>query len=124
MFKAANPAVQDFYFNDITTKFNLKISERDRLFVTMYYGRDKFLADEQTDLTSGIEWGNTSLTLRWNHIFGPRLFANTTIYSSNYDYFLHTNYDAQTYWNSRITGTHLQSDFNWYFNPKTISSLG
>ncbi len=124
MFKAANSAVQDFYFNDFTTKFNLRLSERDHLFITMYYGRDKYLANEQPDLTSGLEWGNSSLTLRWNHLFSPRLFSNTTIYSSKYDYFLHTNYDAQLYWNSRITGTHLQSDFNWYLNPKNQIKFG
>lgn len=132
--KAVNPNVKDFYFNDFTSKLNFRLGEKNRLFLTLYNGKDKFITQESATTTSGLEWGNTSFTARWNHLFGPRLFMNTTMYTSKYNYFLHTNYTLGEHWNSHISSGQIKSDFtflpspqlkihyglkagNYYFNP-------
>ena len=114
--KILNPSVEDFHFTDFTAKFNVKLGKRDRLFLTLFSGKDVFL-NKPAAVRNGLEWFNNSLTLRWNHVYGNRLFSNTTFYTSKYDYSLYTDYDAKIYWNSDITSSNLKSEFTWYCNP-------
>jgi len=83
------PNLIKLHFYDFTTKTNIKMSRRDRLYLTFYKGEDKFRMKSGDADTSGLNWGNTSLTMRWNHIFGTRLFTNTTLATSKYDYYLY-----------------------------------
>ncbi|NBP58968.1 hypothetical protein EBU71_20965, partial [bacterium] len=69
------------YFYDLTMKANYSIGQKDKLFVSGYLGRDVFGVDE-----FGFNWGNATLTTRWNHLFSNKLFSNTTAFYSNYDY--------------------------------------
>ncbi|MCB0490776.1 MAG: carboxypeptidase-like regulatory domain-containing protein, partial [Cyclobacteriaceae bacterium] len=71
------------YFYDINAKFNWKLSHKDKIYLSGYFGRDlnKFLS-----LQYAIDWGNATSTIRWNHLFNDRLFSNTTLLYSNYDY--------------------------------------
>jgi hypothetical protein len=100
------------------------MGQNDRLFVTLYNGKDKFINEESLSNVNGLEWGNTSLTLRWNHVFGERLFSNTTFYTSKYNYYLHTNYTEGLYWNSHISSSHLKTEFSWYLNPNNQINYG
>jgi hypothetical protein len=125
VFKAIQPDIRDFYFTDYTTKFNIQLTKKDRLFVSFYRGQDKFLINNPADsLMNGLEWTNTAFTMRWNHVFGERLFSNTTMYSSMYNYYLHTDYDNGYNWNSRINGSHLKSEFTYYINPQNQIKFG
>lgn len=117
------PAIDEFYFNDINLKFNVKIGQKDRIFLTLYSGKDSFLAIDNAKKI-GLQWGNNSATLRWNHVFRKRLFVNTTLYSSKYDYFLHTDYDRNLYWNSHISSANLKTEFTWFIQPKIKSRFG
>lgn len=81
----------DYFFFDLNAKLNYKLSENDRVFLSFYYGGDRsFLThEEETEefrdfLEIELGWGNTISALRWNHIFGARLFANTTLTFSEY----------------------------------------
>lgn len=121
--KLLNPSVEDFHFTDFTAKFNVKLGKRDRLFLTLFSGKDVFL-NKPANVRNGLEWFNNSLTLRWNHIYGNRLFSNTTFYSSKYDYSLYTDYDKKIYWNSDITSSNLKSEFTWYCNPRHKINFG
>ncbi|NJK86553.1 MAG: hypothetical protein HC906_11880 [Bacteroidales bacterium] len=76
------------------------------------------------NISSGLEWGNNLLAIRWNHIFGKRLFTNTTFYTSKYDYYLHTNYEAKNSWNSNLTGSALKSECTWYLTPRQTVKFG
>ena len=87
------------YFTDINAKINHKLSERDRLYLSVYYGRDVISVDDtstseyqeqkSTDRTLiDMRWGNTLYHARWNHIFSPKLFANLTL---GYDRFTLSN---------------------------------
>ncbi len=70
------------YFYDLNAKFNYELGQKDKLFVSGYFGKDKLGFGEQFS----IDWGNSTGTLRWNHIFNKKLFSNTSLIYSNYDY--------------------------------------
>lgn len=107
-------------FYDFNTKFNVAINKNNRLYFSFYSGQDNF---EDVD-NSGIQWGNFAGTLRWNHIFNSKLFSNTTLYSSWYNYYLITsvqNYDA---WHSSIANLSLKTDFNYFITPENNLYFG
>ena len=79
-----------FYFGDVNAKLNHRFSDTDRLYLSLYWGRDVMgmrnsRKDEYQQFSSertseqDIHWGNTLYHLRWNHIFSPKLFANTML---------------------------------------------
>ncbi|HEY0653144.1 MAG TPA: TonB-dependent receptor [Chryseosolibacter sp.] len=111
--------VKQFNFADVTAKINVKLNASNRVYLSFYTGGDNYFANN-----SGIAWSNTALTLRWNHIFSERLFLNTTFSGSNYDYFLHTNVDAGTRWNSKIANLSMKSDFSYFVNPESEVTFG
>ena len=68
-----------YYFYDLNTKINYKFSDKDRLYLSGYFGRDVFdFKNGKQSLNIKIPWGNATGTLRWNHVFNKKLFANTT----------------------------------------------
>jgi hypothetical protein len=121
--KAANPNVETFYFADFNSKFNFRLGKRDRIYLTLFTGKDAFISKPDA-VRNGLEWGNSSATLRWSHIYGNRLFSNTTLYASKYDYSLYTDYDKKIFWNSDITGANLKSEFSWYMTPRNNLRFG
>ena len=79
------------YFYDLNMKINHKISNKDRIFLSSYMGRDNFGVDYQEndrdysdELNFGLGYGNITSTLRWNHLFNNKLFSNTTLTYSRY----------------------------------------
>ena len=76
-----NPfAGSGYYFYDLTTKLNYRISDKDRLFLSGYFGRDVFdFSDENNGFAIQIPWGNATTSLRWNHLFNDKLFMNTSL---------------------------------------------
>ena len=66
---------------------NYKFSEKDRLYLSGYFGRDVFdFVNDKRSFRSNIPWGNSTTTLRWNHVFNKRLFANTTAVYNDYKF--------------------------------------
>lgn len=90
------PVKAGYYFYDMNSKVNFKLGEKDRLYVSGYFGNDKFYARQRnnglagTDLSStlntSIRWGNITSVARWNHQFNNRLFGNLTAYYSQYNF--------------------------------------
>lgn len=83
-----------YYFYDLNAKVNHKFSDRSRLFLNFYNGKDHFMNDVKeidgndktlSDDKSKMNWGNTIASARWNYIFNNRLFSNTTVAYSKYD---------------------------------------
>ncbi len=109
-------------FYDLTFKTNYKFSEKDRIFLSAYLGRDNFQFGEQ----AGFNWGNSTGTLRWNHLFSEKLFANLTFYYSDYDYQIKFFSDPQNKfdWNARIVNYSLKPEFTLYLNPRNIIRYG
>jgi len=82
-----------YYFYDLNAKVNHKISNRDRVFLSVYGGRDKFYFNERYSFDSenedytdiGLGWGNLTAAARWNRQWTPKLFSNTTLTYSQYN---------------------------------------
>jgi len=121
--KAANPTVESFHFSDFTSRFNVRMGKRDRLYLTLFSGKDAFINKPGT-VSNGLAWQNTAATLRWSHVYGSRLFSNTTLYGSKYNYSLYTNYESNFAWNSDIRSTNLKTEFSWYITPKNNVKFG
>lgn len=74
------------YFYDLNAKVNYKIGENDRIFLSGYFGRDVLGLRTNT----GIDWGNATGTLRWNHIMGEKTFSNASLIYSSFSYDINT----------------------------------
>ncbi len=74
-----------YYFYDLNAKINHEFSAKDKLYLSGYFGQDKFsVKNKVDDFNSRIGWGNSSSTLRWNHQFSKKLFTNTSLIFSKY----------------------------------------
>ncbi len=74
----------DYYFYDTNAKVNWKLSSKDRLFLSFFKGQDDVKYNETKGIAYDINFGNTTATLRWNHIFGQKLFLNTSLIHNEY----------------------------------------
>lgn len=110
------------YFYDFNAKANYKLGENDRLYMSGYFGRD---VNGFGDLFR-IEWGNTTGTLRWNHIYNSKLFSNVTLVYSNFDYFLGSGLgDGLGFeWDSKIRDLSAKVDYNYFINPNNQLRFG
>lgn len=109
------------YFYDLNAKVNYKLGDKDRLYLSGYFGRDKLGYQNQF----GINWGNGTGTLRWNHIFNEKLFSNTSLIFSNYDYNIFVRTDANEF-NifSQIRDWNIKEEFQWYLNNRNNIRFG
>jgi len=111
------------YFYDANFKVNYIFSQKDRIFLSGYFGRDMFKVN-MTDKFS-MSWGNYTVTLRWNHIFNEKLFSNYTLISSNYNYELDANITGMGFkWLSELKDYSLKSDFGYYLNTNNTVKFG
>ncbi len=118
-FNALNAKVDKLYFYDLVGKMNFKLNRQNRLYFSFYTGSDIF-----NDQNQGISWTNSTGTIRWNHLFSDRLFANTTFYGSKYDYFLYTDIASNDKWSSHIGNVSLKTDFTWFVRPDNMVTFG
>src|SRR5690606_2494471 len=77
-----------YYFYDLNAKASYRLSDKDRVFLSGYFGRDvfDFSGTNPGDPDFRIPWGNATLAARWNHVFGPKLFMNATATFSDYSF--------------------------------------
>src|SRR6201999_264359 len=75
------------YFYDLNAKASYKLSDNDRIYLSGYYGKDVLGLSN----LFGLNWGNATATLRYNHIFNPKLFSNTSLVYSDYTYNINVN---------------------------------
>lgn len=109
------------YFYDLNLKANYYLGEKDRLFISGYFGKDVLRSDN----LSGINWGNATSTLRWNHIFSSKLFSNTSLIFSNFNYKIQSNGDESSIrLFSQIRDWNFKEDLQWYANNKNTLSFG
>ena len=105
-----------YYFYDLNTKVNYQFSEKDRLYLSGYFGRDVFdFRNAQRSFSTNIPWGNATATLRWNHVFNRKLFANTTLLYNNYKFAF--NASQEDFNLSLASGIHdltAKTDFDFY----------
>ncbi|MBX9784611.1 MAG: TonB-dependent receptor [Chitinophagaceae bacterium] len=129
-----------YYFYDLNAKFNYKFSEKDRLYVSGYFGRDVFtFKNKERSFNARIPWGNSTGTIRWNHVFNSKMFANTSVVWNDYQFEFggaQSNFEINL--KSAIRDVTAKIDFDYYpfsghqlkygvtytyhrFNPQTTS---
>lgn len=101
-------------FFDLSAKVNWTIDGKNRIYASAYASRDAFYASLLQQVHHQ-KWHNETATLRWNHIYTPRLFANTTLTYSNYRFRQHQNSDARSFnWLSGMKEFVAKIDFDRY----------
>jgi hypothetical protein len=109
------------YFYDFNAKVNHRFNDNNRVFVSAYFGRDIFKNE-----FASMGFGNRTMTVRWNHLFSPRLFSNFMLVHSQYDYEIGTpsgRPDAFL-WKSSMQDNTLKADFNFYISPAFTFRFG
>ena len=107
------------YFYDLNTKSNFKIDEKNTLFLSGYFGRDKFSLNN----TFSNTYGNSTFNLRWNHLINDKTFSNTSLIYSDYYYGLTLDFIGFN-WNSGIKNLNIKFDLKNYFNENIQFNYG
>ncbi|MCS6980881.1 MAG: TonB-dependent receptor [Flavobacteriales bacterium] len=105
-----------YYFYDMNTKLHYRISEKDKLYLSGYFGRDVFsFVNREVGFRAAIVWGNATTTLRWNHQFNKKLFSNLMAVFTDYKFRFEgdqNNFRFKLFSGVRDYG--LKADFNYY----------
>ena len=114
------------FFYDFNAKINWRVNDKNRLFLSAYYGRDKFsYKDKAADFEVNMPWGNATTSLRWNHLFNKKLFLNTSFIFSDFKFeFGGQQSDFEFKLFSGIRDYNLKTDFNFYPNIRHNIKFG
>jgi hypothetical protein len=108
------------YFYDLNMKANYRLGDRDKIFLSGYFGRDVMGISG-----IGVRWGNGTGTLRWNHIFSDKLFLNTSAILSNYQYSVDVTAAGNVFGiTSSIHDYSFKTGFEYYLNEKNKIKFG
>jgi hypothetical protein len=109
------------YFYDLNLKASYRLGEKDRVYISGYFGQDKLgLAD-----LFGISWGNSTGTLRWNHQFNAKLFSNTSLIYNDYRYDIDINTaNLEGTIKSRIKDWNLKEELTFFPNTRNTIRIG
>ncbi|NLU39068.1 MAG: TonB-dependent receptor [Bacteroidales bacterium] len=121
------------YFHDLNLKVNHIFSDRSRLFFSAYHGKDKgYMGDKSTNKyeldgykvnseeenNMELSWGNTIASLRWNYLIGKKLFSNTTLTYSNYNF----GFGMEAELNDLIEKTREYNFYKYYSGIEDLSA--
>lgn len=110
------------YFYDVNAKVSWKANNKNRFFVAFYSGRDQLKFDRGT---AGFGWGNSTGTFRWNHLFNERLFLNTSVIASKFDYQLEIKDPVMGFkWTSGLKEFTVKNDFSYFINTNNELTFG
>jgi hypothetical protein len=107
------------YFYDLNTKLNYKLNKNNNVYVSGYFGRDIFSLNQSFTNT----YGNSTLNVRWNHLYSDKVFSNLSMIYSDYYYGLQLDFVGFN-WNSGIKNYNLKYDFKYYASDKLKLSYG
>ncbi|MFC5270877.1 carboxypeptidase-like regulatory domain-containing protein [Adhaeribacter terreus] len=121
-----------YFFYDANAKINYDLGPKDKLYLSGYFGRDKFyvhLKDSENKDQFNTAWGNGTATLRWNHLLSDRLFANTSFIFSQYRFGIDYDFatpDVQTNFQyiSGIRDLSLKTDLDYYLSTSHFLKIG
>ncbi|MGA0557789.1 TonB-dependent receptor [Larkinella sp. VNQ87] len=124
--------VAGYYFYDLNAKANYDFGPKNKLYLSGYFGQDRFYADEKEEgIKIGLNWGNATATLRWNHLISEKAFSNTSLIFSNYKFQISSdelnfqNEDAFSLrYTSGIRDFSLKHDVDLYPSPQHSLRLG
>jgi hypothetical protein len=109
------------YFYDINAKVNYRLDDKNAFYLSGYFGKDVLGLKDNFE----TNWGNQTATLRWNHIFTNKLFSNTSLIYSNYNYIVQsftTNNDFKVL--SKIRDFNVKEDLEYFFSDKNTLRFG
>lgn len=107
-------------FYDLTSKINWIVNDKNTVFLSAYFGKDNF----GTDLFK-FKYGNSTTTLRWNHIYNSKWFSNITTFYSKYNYTLKfKNSNTEFLWNANITNYSIKADYSYFMNSRNTLKFG
>ena len=121
-----------YYFYDLTAKVNYDLGKKNKVYLSGYFGRDKFYSkykDDYGKMEDGLFWENATATARWNHLFNNKLFANASFIFSNYRFSIYenlTNDQGKLSLNylSGIRDYSLKYDLEYHPNPNHVIRAG
>jgi len=108
-----------YNFYDVNAKMNFELNEKDHLFISLFNGNDRANYYSANSLNYRTDFGNSTGTLRWNHLFGNKIFANTSIIYNDYHLALAT--EQNSYYSLLYTGIKdltAKTDFTFTPNVK------
>jgi len=124
------------YFYDLNTKISYNLNPNNKLFLSGYFGRDVFSIND----TFSNTFGNSTLNLRWNHLFSEKLFSNISLIYSDYYYGLELTfvdfqfdsgirnfnfkYDLTHYLSNNIELSYGLNSIYYRFNPGDVKPTG
>ncbi|MFH0896036.1 MAG: TonB-dependent receptor [Bacteroidota bacterium] len=109
------------FFYDMNAKANYKFNDKNRIFLSGYFGNDVLGMGN----TMGINWGNATGTFRWNHLFSDRLFSNTSLIFSNYTYKINVDIGGNKMdLISRIQDYNVKQDYQYFVSTKSKIKFG
>jgi len=115
----------NYNFHDVNAKLNWKINSKDRIYLSFYQGKDKARLKSGDGINYTILFGNTTGTFRWNHLFGPKLFVNTSIIYNKYDQdvsAIQDNFFSQTI--TRLEDVNGKTEFQYFPSPSHSIRFG
>ncbi|MBK8819235.1 MAG: TonB-dependent receptor [Saprospiraceae bacterium] len=116
----------NYYFYDINTKWNYIFSEKDRIYFSGYFGKDVLKFRQPTrDFVFDLPYGNSTGTLRWNHVFTQKLFMNMSLIYNDYRFQVsggQDNFSFKLF--SGVKDWNLKTDFDYYLNPRHSLKYG
>ncbi len=139
----------NYYFYDVNAKANYSLSKKDKIYISFYGGGDRFenpkesievtdeLKVEEKD-NQFLDWGNTIGSIRYNRIWGNKLFSNLTFNFSKYQFateeFLGSRRTVQDTlqseefdfgkYNTAIEDWSAKLDFDYFPNSTTRVKVG
>lgn len=120
-FLGDNLSGSNIYFYDLNAKVTQTLNENNRLYVSAYHGFDKFFLQDMM----GLSYGNSSTTIRWNHVFSDRLTSNLSLIGSKYDYNIDIIYNPYDFTLSAgSSGAKMAYDFTMLWNEKHTTKFG
>lgn len=109
------------YFYDLNGKANFAINDKNKIYVSGYFGKDVLGMGNNF----GIDWGNATATVRWNSIINSKLFSNTSFIYSKYNYNIGIESNGKDLnIQSNIEDWNLKQDFSYYHNDKNTMRFG
>ena len=106
-----------YFFYDLTAKLNWRLSDKDRLYLSSYFGRDVFtFNNEDLGFNFSVPWGNATASLRWNHLFNDKLFVNTSAVFTDYNFAFEGGSNDFNFrlFSSGVRDYNLKQDFTYY----------
>lgn len=127
-----------YYFYDLNAKINYDLGAKDKVYLSGYFGRDRFYVSESSSTSqndAGLNWGNATGTLRWNHLLNQKLFVNTSFIFSDFNFGVSSyskditsegsiSDEFSLKYDSRIRDLGFKSDFDFYPSPRHSVKFG